>query len=359
VIWFWIGLGILLSIPLLIVLVLVGLYWHLRLRYLQHVVRIFQEKPLFIIPKGQPIPDAEDLRFPTDGGLKLAGCYFRASAPRRGVILFGLEFGSNRWSCFAYCEHLIAHGFDVFAFEFRSQGDSDNQPKYEPLQWVTDYEVRDMQAALHYLKQRPDADPRGVGFFGISKGGSAGLLAAARDPYVRCFVTDGIFATYSTMVPYMRKWITIYSKSFFIQNILPMWYYGLFGYAGLKKIRRARGCRFPHLEPVLPLLAPRPVLMIHGGGDTYIKPEMAQKLFALAREPKEFWIVDGAKHNQALNVAGDEYRQRVLTFFHSHLSPSAGLPLATADANLAERNGEVSHPANASEKQKVKSKNRT
>ena len=30
------------------------------------------------------------------------------------------------------------------------------------------------------------ADPRGVGLFGISKGGSAGLIAAAKDDYVRC-----------------------------------------------------------------------------------------------------------------------------------------------------------------------------
>src|SRR5438270_717442 len=82
-----------------------------------------------------------------------------------------------------------AAGYDVFTFEPRSQGDSDKQPGYEPLQWVTDYEVRDFQTALEYLKARGDADPRGVGFFGISKGGSAGLMAACRDKWVRCFVT--------------------------------------------------------------------------------------------------------------------------------------------------------------------------
>ena len=52
-------------------------------------------------------------------------------------------------------------------------------------------------------------------------------------------------------------------------------------------------------------LAPRPLLMIHGGGDTYIKPEMALALFSKARSPKDYWLVEGAKHNQALAVAGD------------------------------------------------------
>src|SRR5262249_11832556 len=109
--------------------------------------------------------------------------------------------GSNCWSCLPYCDHLLANGFDVFAFEPRNQGDSDCKPGYEPLQWITNFEVRDAQAALAYLKQRPDADPAGIGFFGISKGGGAGLLAASRDPYIRCCVTDGIFGTFTTMVP--------------------------------------------------------------------------------------------------------------------------------------------------------------
>ena len=69
------------------------------------------------------------------------GCYLKGEGPRRGVILFGLEFGSNRWSCRPYCEHLLAAGYDVFAFETRGQGDSDCPPGYEPLQWVTDFEV--------------------------------------------------------------------------------------------------------------------------------------------------------------------------------------------------------------------------
>src|SRR5205807_2537227 len=85
---------------------------------------------------------------------------------------------SNRWSCSDYCHFLVDSGFDVFAYEPRGQGESSPHPGYEPLQWVTDLEVRDAQAALAYLKNRDDMDPKGVGFFGISKGGSAGLLGS-------------------------------------------------------------------------------------------------------------------------------------------------------------------------------------
>jgi pimeloyl-ACP methyl ester carboxylesterase len=322
VIWLWSGIGILFSLPGAVLLLLVLLHYYLRWMYLDVVLRIFQEKPLFIVPRGQPVDNAEDVHLPTTHGLTLRGCYLKTKAPERlGVVLFGLEFGSNRWSCVPYCEQLLEKGFDVFAFETRGQGDSPCQPGYEPLQWATDHEVNDFRAAIAYLKGRPDADPRGIGFFGISKGAAAGILAAQDDPSVRCFLTDGVFATYTTMVPYMKKWFSIYNNHYILQGLIPLWYYGLIGQVALNRIARQRRCEFPHLESAMKRLAPRPLLMIHGGGDTYIKPEMAERLFAYARQPKDFWMVEGAKHNQALQIARPEYQRRVLDFFLEHLAP--------------------------------------
>jgi uncharacterized protein len=336
---FWLGLAIECSVPLTVIVGMVILHFYLRWTYLHLLVRIFQERPLFIIPRGQPTPDAEDVTIPTSDGLTLSGCYLHARQPRRGVILFGLEFGSNRWSCQPYCENLIANGFDVFALESRGQGNSDRQPGYEPLQWVTDYEIQDMRAAVAYLKARSDADPDGIGFFGISKGAGAGLHVAASDPYIRCFVTDGVFATYTVLVPYMRQWYRIYNNNYMLQGLLPSWYYGILGLVGLGWIEEERRCRFPHLERVIAKLAPRPLLMIHGAADTYIKPEMAEDLFKRARPAKQFWLVEGAKHNQALQVAGDEYQRRVLDFFLSFLAPASadeGAAGKAASETLAE-----------------------
>ena len=317
---FWLGLLLMCAVPLVVFLGLVGLREYLRWRYLDFLVRIFQEKPLFIVPRGQPDAEAEDLRFPTSDGLTLAGCYFKAKGPRRGVVLFGLEFGSNRWACIQYCDHLREAGYDVFTFEPRNQGDSDKLPAYEPLQWVTEYEIEDTRAAIRYLRGRADADPNGIGFFGISKGAGAGLFVAAEDSYIRCCVTDGVFATYTVLVPYMRQWFRIYNNRYWVQGLLPSWYYGSLGLAGLRRIEKQRQCRFPHLENYVPRIAPRPVLMIHGGGDTYIRPEMAEALFEKAGQPRELWVVPGAKHNQALQLANGEYQDRVRAFFDRHLT---------------------------------------
>ncbi len=84
--------------PIGVALVLVARYIELCVRYLDVITRIFTEKPLFMVPRGQPITDAEDVRFSSTDGRMLAGCYLKGAGQRRGVILFGLESGSNRWS---------------------------------------------------------------------------------------------------------------------------------------------------------------------------------------------------------------------------------------------------------------------
>jgi pimeloyl-ACP methyl ester carboxylesterase len=317
-----------------------------RVRFLHAVVRIFEEKPLFIVPKGKPEPGAEDVRFPTEDGYTLRGCYLSARPPRRGVILFGLEFGSNRWAAVQYCDKLREAGFDVFAFEPRNQGESDKDESYSPLQWVTDKDLADMRAAVAYLKARPNAPADGVGILGVSKGGSVGLLVAADDPWVKCVATDGAYATYTTMVPYMRRWASIYSPRKWLQDRLPDWFYGTVGRVAIREAAARRAVQYLSVEKAAKRLR-QPLLMIHGGADTYIKPTMAEKLFARAgSKDKALWLVPQAKHNQALHTAGEEYHRRLLAFFGRHLpndqsgatagsTPPDGTPglLATAGAD--------------------------
>ncbi len=320
VFWLWVTLALVATPPVAIGLGLAMLYLYLNWKYVPHLVRIFQVKPLFVVPKGQPTDDAEPVSFPSADGLTLRGCYVRTpAASRKGVILFGLEFGSDRWAFRQYCDPLLAAGYDVFTYEPRNQGDSDKDPVYEPLQWVTDKDTADLTAALKYLRARPDADPAGIGLFGISKGGSTGFLAAAGDRGIKCVATDGAYATYTTLVPYMQKFIKIYSTRVAMQKALPTWFYGLLGLSGVRTVARNRGVTYPSVEKAVGRLR-QPLLMIHGEGDTYIKPEMAKALFERAKGEKELWIVPKAKHNQALHVAGDEYHRRVVEFFDRHLA---------------------------------------
>ena len=304
-----------------------GAYWYYRAKHLDQIVRIFEEKPLFVIPRGQPMAGAEEAAFETSGGLTLRGCYLNARGPRKGVILFGLEFGSNRWSCVPYCSALLERGYDVFAYEPRNQGESDKDADYQPLQWVTRHDLDDMRAAITYLKKRKDAPRGGVGVFGVSKGGSVGLQVAADEPWIRCVATDGAYGTTTTMIPYMRRWVSIYVQtSRAIRDRVPDWFYGRIGQSAVRESARRRGVEFVAVEPALKR-SRKPLFMVHGAADTYIKADMAEALLRHAASPeKSLWLVAGAKHNQARDRAGDEYTKKLATFFDAHL--------ARADAEL-------------------------
>jgi fermentation-respiration switch protein FrsA (DUF1100 family) len=317
----WTALGLFVFLlPLLLAAGLVGyIYYFVRKNLLGNLERAFVEKPLFIIPRGEPDPAAEEVRFPTARGMHLQGAYFKTPvSSRKGVILFGIEFGSDRWSCRSYCDPLLAAGYDVFAYESRNQGKSDSIPGYEPLPWIANYEVEDARAALAYLKDRPDADLKGVGFFGVSKGANAGLAVAAEDQSIRCVATDGAFGLVSVMLPYMRHWIRIYNKNFLVHGLMPAWYYSHMAHVGIRRVQRARKVGFFHLEDVAERIG-QPLLMIHGEADSYIKVEMARTLFLRASGPKDFWAVPGAKHNLSISVAGPEYARRVVAFFDQNL----------------------------------------
>ena len=86
-----------------------------------------------------------------------------------------------------------------------------------------------------------------------------------------------------------------------------------------------------------------PVLMIHGEGDTYIKPQMARDLVERIDSQKELWLIPKAKHNQCHLVAGEEYARRVVAFFDKYLATAKPLPLdldiprMAADASVSER----------------------
>jgi pimeloyl-ACP methyl ester carboxylesterase len=333
--WLWWGVLIALSaggvLSAAVAVFCVAAMFYLRIKFLPQVVRVFEEKPLFIVPRGQRADGAEDVAFPTADGLLLRGCYLRTPGPRKGVILFGGEFGSNRWAAVQYCGALLESGYDVFAYEPRNQGECENDPAYAPLQWVTDKDAADLRAAIAYLKTRPDAPTEGVGIFGISKGGSTGFLAAANDPWVRCLATDGAYATYTTMVPYMRRWVSIYSpakRNRRIQEALPNWVYGAVALTAMGRVSITRGVSFPQAERAVRRMQ-QPLLMIHGAGDNYIKPAMAETLYRMAgSRSKELWVVPKAKHNQAAHVAGDEYHQRLVEFFDRYLGQEQLAPAA-------------------------------
>ncbi len=298
---------------------LVGFLVYIWWTYCPIIVRIFEETPVFAPLRVSPCEAGENVRFLTDDGRELAGSYFKTFAAKRlGVIVFCPEYLGDRWSCKPYTQGLPEAGFDVFSFDFRNHGESQTDPAYLPMQWVSDLVLVDLQAAIRYVQSRPDHDAAGVGLFGISRGGGAALCVASMNPAVWAVVTDGAFPTRGTMLAYVMRWASIPCKSQIFLRFAPRWIYAFAGWTGRKTSELRRGRFHPNLERAVSQIAPRPWLMIHGQKDAYIGPEIAMALFDHAREPKQSWIVPGAKHNRCREATPTEYQNRLVEFFQAH-----------------------------------------
>jgi uncharacterized protein len=298
------------------VLSLVGLELLFQFVVLKVALPIFEGKPLFGTEHYPHDPSAEAITIPTSYGLRLQGSLFRTlQGEPRGLILFCHELDSDRWSALAYCEGLLSAGFDVLAFDFRNHGDSDVMPGYEPTCWVTSFEVDDVLAAVAYIGKRPDLKGLPLGVFGVSRGGGAALVAAAECDSVRRVCTDGGYSCNEMLIHFTARWGRLYFPNW-LMNLQPRWHL----LATLWVIRSAselrRGCEYANIENAVSRLRDKPLFMLSGERDTYVIPRITINLQARSGQSEPgVWIVPGAKHNLARQVATDEYDRRLVEFF--------------------------------------------
>ena len=72
-------------------------------------------------------------------------------------------------------------------------------------------------------------------------------------------------------------------------------------------------------KEVIGSISPRPVFILHAGGDTVVGPDAGQVLFDAAGEPKEFWYHPAYGHVPFVNEEPEEYERRVVAFFDQYL----------------------------------------
>jgi fermentation-respiration switch protein FrsA (DUF1100 family) len=63
--------------------------------------------------------------------------------------------------------------------------------------------------------------------------------------------------------------------------------------------------RFDSIQKIREVRAP--ILIVHGTRDEVVPFRMGQQLFAAAPEPKRFYSIEGAGHNNLMEVGGEPY----------------------------------------------------
>jgi pimeloyl-ACP methyl ester carboxylesterase len=294
------------------------------------ILPILERSPPFAVEPTAPSPTAEPVTFTSADGVTLRGSlHLPSNGPPRALVIFCPELGGDHWSAGWYCRALQSAGFAIFAFDFRNQGESDRLPGYMPIHWLTEFEVRDAMAAIDYASSRTDLAGLPIGLFGMSRGGSAALVAAAQSPKVHCVACEGVFSISTMSLHYTLRWSSLYFPSW-AMRLLPIWHIrGTLAMARWVSQFR-RHCRYVVLEDWLGRLGGRSILMIVDGRDTYVLPEISETLFErFPQANSKRWLVKTAKHNLAREVDPDEFDRRIVEFF-SQLAPRPAVPQPSA-----------------------------
>lgn len=262
-------------IPLLVA----GILGTSMLLGLEKYVIYVPERTIEMTPRSEGVT-YEDIWFPASDGLKLHG--WLIPAPNARVTL--VWFHGNAGNISHRLENLkLFHdklGVTVFIFDYRGYGRSRGKPSEEGT-------YRDAEAALAYLRSRPDIDPERIVYFGRSLGAGVAVELATRHPPLG-LILESPFPSIPEMArhhyPFLPVGPLLRTK-----------------YDSLAKIGRVKV----------------PLLVLHGDRDDTVPLEAGRKLFEAANEPKEFYTIRDAGHNDTYIVGGEEYFQVLRRFVES------------------------------------------
>ena len=239
----------------------------------------------------------EDVSFRTADGLTLRGWYV-PSRNGAAVIAFPGRKGPQRQA-----RMLIRHGYGVLLFDRRGEGASEGDPN--AFGWGG---AKDVDAAVAFLRRRPDVRDDRIGGIGLSVGGELMLEAAASNRALRAVVSEGAGA---------RSLREEYDSMHGLDKL-----FGAAQYA-LRDASLAvfSGTTPPeHLARLVPRIAPRPLLLIQAPNSPNGE-RLNDDYYRAAGEPKTSWAIPESRHIGGIEARPREYERRVVGFFDAALTP--------------------------------------
>ena len=169
-------------------------------------------------------------------------------------------------------------GFATLIFNFRGTGESGGN--FHTLGWA-----RDLDAVISWMLDRPEVDPARVVLLGSSLGAAVATYVAAHRPEVAGLVS---FAGPSVMGPRSQP-------AEAVERLRAM---GLIRDPDFPPSLEEWANEGATLNPVdwVGLVAPRPLLLLHGDADDVVSPDNAHTLYERAGEGKEMRMLPGVGH---------------------------------------------------------------
>lgn len=263
---------------------------------------VSKRKPLDVWPDQYNMP-YENILFSTEDKVQLRGWFIPAEDESDKTIILMHGWGMNRGDIFKNTWFLHDLGFNLMYFDFRALGESGG--KTSSIGYL---ETKDVQAAIKFLKEtRPGACVK-LGLYGLSMGGMVAICEGARNKAVTCVAAEASYYSFRRVV---SRWAWVKHKVPYFPVMPIILHY-------MRKNLNANPERYSPKYNIAKI-SPRPVFIIHGRYDNVVPAAQAKMLFKNAGEPKDIWLVPGAKHNKCAEVGGFEYKQRLGDFFRRYM----------------------------------------
>lgn len=245
----------------------------------------------------------ENVCFKTEDKVQIKGWFIPCPKYTNKTIILMHGWGMNRADILKNTYFLRDLGFNLFYFDFRALGESGG--KTSSIGYL---ELKDVAAAVRFLKETRPQFCEKIGLYGLSMGGMVAICEAARNPEIVCVAAEASYYSFRRVV---SRWAWVRHRVPYFPLIPIILHY----------IRKYLGVNPERYSPKynIPKIAPRPVFIIHGRYDNIVPAAQAKLLYKKAGNPKEIWLVPGAKHNKCAEVGGFEYKQRLADFFRQHL----------------------------------------
>lgn len=225
--------------------------------------------------------EAEEVFLSPESGVRLHAWFFPRSEPL-ATLLFCHGNAGNASHRLENVARLLQIGFQVLLFDYRGYGHSSGQPSEQGL-------YRDAATAWKHLAERAETADAPRIIFGRSLGGAVAIDLATRAE-ADALIVESTFTSAHTMARLLFP---------FPLPSLPV------EYDSLSKIGRLN----------------TPLLVLHGERDELIPFAEGRALFQAASEPKSWYPIPGAGHNDTYLVGGDAYFHRLATFAADFTKP--------------------------------------
>jgi len=203
------------------------------------------------------------------------------------VIILSHGWSHNASKMLPVAKTVYQKGFRVLLYDARGHGMSENGGPITILKMA-----EDVIAAVDYLKTRSDVDTKQIGVIGHSIGGGSAILASSLDSRIQALVCSSAFADPASLI-----------RNYFIEfKGLRSIFLAPFIWLVSRIIEHWLGTTMENVAPQYRIgLLSIPVLLIHGGSDSYISPSNMDVLYGRSDPHRtERLLLPGLRHSEIL-----------------------------------------------------------